>query len=200
MILLSTGELSCQGRSASERGRGGCTSPQRAAEPGPGVSAVTAAKPGPRGHRLPPPLRVTWPAGFPSITRATAAELASWSCSHSPPRTSAAPQQPPGRDGGRTESAGRPETLLPVSAPPPGRPSPTLRPGPAARGIVGDVVGACGEAARALSPGAPGDAVAWQPRGAAAATLEEMPHPDGELKSQRPTTDLPSENQPSRCC
>lgn len=96
------------------------------------------------------------------------AGLANRSCSHSPPRVLAAPQQPPGRDGGRTESARRPETLLPVSAPPPGRPSPpTPRAGPATQGIVGDVVGAFGEAARALSPGAAGDAVAWQPRGAA---------------------------------
>lgn len=70
MILLPMRELSCQERSSSKRGRGGCTSPRRATEPGPGVSAVTAAKPGPRGHRLPPPLRFTWPAGFLSITRA----------------------------------------------------------------------------------------------------------------------------------
>lgn len=100
------------------------------------------------------------------------AGLASWSSSHSPPRVLAAPQQPPGRGGGRTESARRPETLLPVSAPPPGRPPPPPPPpipraGPATHGIVGDVVGACGEAARALSPGAAGGAVARQPRGAA---------------------------------
>lgn len=72
MILLSTGELSCQGRSASERGRGGCTSPQRAAEPAresrlsrrqsPGredtASRLPSALPGPRASRQsrgPPP-------------------------------------------------------------------------------------------------------------------------------------------------
>ncbi|MEJ1279519.1 hypothetical protein NN561_010452 [Cricetulus griseus] len=69
-----------------------------------------------------------------------------------------------------------------------------------ARRIVGDVVRACVEGARALRPGAPADAVAWQPRGAAAAALlEKTQRPDCELKSPRPTTDLPPENQPSRC-
>jgi hypothetical protein len=75
-------------------------------------------------------------------------------------RALAAPQQPAGQDGGRTESARHPGTLLPVSAPPPGHPSPILRPGPTARGIVGNVVPPCGETARAVGPGAQGDAVA----------------------------------------
>lgn len=92
-------------------------------------------------------------------------------------------------------SARRPETLLPVSAPPPGRPSPTPGPGPSANGIVGNVVPPRGEDARALSRGAQGDAVAWQPRGAAAASL--LTTISGEVKPPRPTTDLPSENQSS---
>lgn len=152
-------DLSCQERGTNERGRGDCPSPQSTADPGRAVEAVKVAKPGPQGHRLPPPasrlpnlLRLTWPAGFPSITRAAAARLTNRSYSHSPQRASAAPQQPPGQNGGRTRSAQHPGTLLPVSAPPPGRPSPTLRPGPAARGIVGDVVPLCGKTARALGP------------------------------------------------
>lgn len=141
----------------------GCQSRKaRAARTPPPASPVLSALPGPppaRQSRGPPPRG----------SRAGAAATA----------RRAAPQQPRGQDGGRTESAQRRETVLSVSAPPPGRPSPSPEPGHAARGIVGDVVPPCGEAASAFSRGAQGDAVAWQPRGAAAATaLEKTQHPD----------------------